>query len=109
VFVVRGARKFLDRLTEPTVALVEQSTTNLGDRYAAVVLWKSQVALLVNESALLDVPIGRDRERHRAAIRDTPATSFWDAQSGTLFRPVDAGSGNPVSAGNSLVLVRGLC
>jgi hypothetical protein len=55
VFVVHGTRKFLDRVSEPTAAPVEQSTTALGDWYATVLFWKPQVALFVNESTLLPV------------------------------------------------------
>jgi Domain of unknown function (DUF6933) len=55
VFVVRGTRKFLDRVRGPTGAPIEQSTTALGDWYATVLFWKPQVGLFVNESTLLPV------------------------------------------------------
>jgi hypothetical protein len=55
VFVVHGARQFLDRVSGPIAAPVEQSTTALGDCYATVLFWKPQVALFVNESTLLPV------------------------------------------------------
>ena len=55
MFVVHGTRKFLDRVSGPTAAAVEQSTTALGDWYATVLFWKPQVALFVNESTLLPV------------------------------------------------------
>jgi uncharacterized protein DUF6933 len=55
VFVVRGTRKFLDRVSGPTGAPIEQSTTALGDWYTTVLFWKPQVALFVNESTLLPV------------------------------------------------------
>ena len=55
MFVVHGTRKFLDRVSEPASAPVEQSTTAMGDWYATVLFWKPQVALFVNESTLLPV------------------------------------------------------
>ncbi len=55
VFIVHGARKFLDRVGGPTVAPVEQSTTALGPWYATVLFWKPHVALFVNEATLLPV------------------------------------------------------
>jgi hypothetical protein len=55
VFVIRGTRKFLDRVGGRTEAPIEQSTTALGDWYAMVLFWKPQVALFVNESTLLPV------------------------------------------------------
>jgi hypothetical protein len=55
VLVVRGTRKFLDRVGRPTVASDDRSTTSLGDWYAAVLFWRPQVALFVNETTLLPV------------------------------------------------------
>ena len=55
VFVVHGTRKFLDRVSGPTAAPIDQSTTALGDWYATLLFWKPHVALFVNESTLLPV------------------------------------------------------
>ena len=57
VLVVHGTRKFLDRVSGPISAAVDESTTTLGDWYAAVRFWKPQVALFVNESTLLPVVV----------------------------------------------------
>lgn len=53
--MVHGTRKFLDRMSEPASAPVEQSTTAMGSWYATVLFWKPQVALFVNESTLAPV------------------------------------------------------
>ena len=53
MLVVRGTRKFLDRVAASPEALVEESTTALGDWYATVLFWNSRVASFVNESTLL--------------------------------------------------------
>jgi hypothetical protein len=55
VFIVHGTRKFLDRMPgdmPPTQAPLA-STTMLGDWYAAVLFWRPQVALFVNEPTRL--------------------------------------------------------
>lgn len=52
--VIRGTRKFLDRVGpagEPDTA----STTTLGDWFATVMFWRPQVALFVNATTLLPV------------------------------------------------------
>ena len=52
--IIRGTRKFLDRLgapREPNTA----STTMLGDWFATVMFWRPQVALFVNATTLLPV------------------------------------------------------
>jgi hypothetical protein len=54
VLVVRGTKKFLDRLGRPEPE-PPVSTTVLGDWYATVLFWKPQVALFVNEPTLLPV------------------------------------------------------
>jgi hypothetical protein len=73
VFVVRGTRKFLDRVGGPTGAPTERSTIALGDWYATVLFWKPQVALFVNESTLLPVlvpfaPAATVVDRFRTAV-----------------------------------------
>jgi hypothetical protein len=55
VFVVRGTKKFLDRVTSAPAASIERSSTALGDWYATVLFWKPQVALFVSETTLLPV------------------------------------------------------
>lgn len=50
--VIRGTKKFLDRVGEP-VAEPPPSTTVLGDWYASVLFWRPQIALFVNERTLL--------------------------------------------------------
>ena len=54
MLVVRGTRKFLDRVGRPE-AEPPVSTTVLGDWYATVLFWKPQVALFVSEPTLLPV------------------------------------------------------
>jgi hypothetical protein len=54
VLVVRGTKKFLDRVGPPE-AQPPASTTVLGDWYATVLFWKPHVALFVNEATLLPV------------------------------------------------------
>jgi hypothetical protein len=54
VLVVRGTKKFLDRVGAPE-AEPRASTTVLGDWYATVLFWKPHVALFVNEPTLLPV------------------------------------------------------
>lgn len=53
--LIRGTKKFLDRVGRPTATAAEQSTGALGSWYATVLFWKPQVALFVNESTLLPV------------------------------------------------------
>ena len=45
----------MDRVKEPTAALVEVSTTALGNWYATALFWKPQVALFTNELTLVPV------------------------------------------------------
>ena len=54
MLVVRGTKKFLDRVGSPDDE-PPASTTVLGDWYATALLWKPQVALFVNERSLLPV------------------------------------------------------
>ena len=52
--IIRGTRKFLDRVgapREPNTA----STTMLGDWFATVMFWRPQAAVFVNETTLLPV------------------------------------------------------
>lgn len=55
MLVVRGTRKFLDRVGGTTASADTTSTTALGDWYATVLFWRPQVALFVNEATLLPV------------------------------------------------------
>jgi len=52
--VVRGTKKFLDRAGRPDWSEM-QSSCVLGDWYANVWFWRSQVALFVSERTLLPV------------------------------------------------------
>lgn len=55
VLIVRGTRRFLDRVDGPTAAADDASTTMLGDWYATLLRRRSPVALFVNENTLLPV------------------------------------------------------
>lgn len=52
--VIRGTKKFLDRVGRP-LSEPPSSTTVLGDWYANVLFWRPQAALFVNERTLLPV------------------------------------------------------
>ena len=52
--IVRGTKKFLDRVGQAQTA-PPKGTTVLGDWYATILFWKPQVALFVNERTLLPV------------------------------------------------------
>jgi hypothetical protein len=54
MLIVRGTKKFLDRVGCPVVE-PPASTTVLGDWYANVLSWRPQVALLVNATTFLPV------------------------------------------------------
>ena len=51
----QSPKKLLDRVRQPLSSVVPGPTTALGNWYAHVLFWTSQVALLVNERALLPV------------------------------------------------------
>lgn len=53
MFIVRGTKKFLDRVGKPDVVERESSTTALGDWFGTVLFWKPQAALFVNERTRL--------------------------------------------------------
>ncbi len=55
MFVVNATQRLLDRTKKPIDAAMLQSTTALGNWYATALLWKPQLALLVNEQTLLPV------------------------------------------------------
>jgi hypothetical protein len=55
MLIVRATKKLLQRVGQPTLQDGEHSTTLLGEWYATALLWKPQVALLVNEPTLLPV------------------------------------------------------
>ena len=52
--IIRGTRKFLDRVGSPSEPDTT-STTLLGDWFATVMSWRPQVALFVNTTTLLPV------------------------------------------------------
>lgn len=52
--VIRGTKKFLDRVGRP-LSEPPPSTTVLGDWYANVLFWRPQAALFVNERTLVPV------------------------------------------------------
>lgn len=54
MIVVRGTKKFLDRVGKPDSAPPE-SSSRLGDWYATVWFWRPQVVLFVNATTLLPV------------------------------------------------------
>lgn len=55
MIVVRGTKKFLDRVGVPGPSCA--SSASLGDWYANALLWRPQVALFVNASTLLPVVV----------------------------------------------------
>ena len=55
MFILRATAKLRQRIGEPARYSGERSTTVLGDWYATMLLWRPQVALLVNERTLLPV------------------------------------------------------
>ena len=55
MYTLHCTKKLLDRVKVPLVASSSQLTTGLGNWYAAVLFWKPQLALLVNERTLLPV------------------------------------------------------
>ena len=57
MLILRATKKLLQRIGRPTLDPDDQSTTQLGQWYATALVWKPQVALLVNEPTLLPVLI----------------------------------------------------
>jgi hypothetical protein len=55
VLVLRGTKKLRDRIKGPSAGPSDESSTVLGDWFAAALFWKPQVALLVNQRTLLPV------------------------------------------------------
>lgn len=55
MFSLHCTKKLLDRVKAEISTVPLTSTTALGSWYATVLLWKTQVALLVNENTLLPV------------------------------------------------------
>jgi len=53
MIVVRGTKKFLDRVGRPDASF--ESTAPLGDWYANALFWRPQVVLFVNAQTLLPV------------------------------------------------------
>ena len=53
MLIVRATKKLLDRIGPPNLSEGEQSTTLMGPWYGTALFWKPQVALFVNEPALL--------------------------------------------------------
>ena len=54
--VIRGTKKFLDRVGRP-VPDPRPSSTALGDWYAAPLAWRPQAALFINERTLLPIMV----------------------------------------------------
>jgi hypothetical protein len=52
--IIRGTRKFLDRIGSPSEPATT-STTMLGDWFATTLFWRPQLALFVNATTLLPV------------------------------------------------------
>lgn len=67
---MRGTRRFLDRVGEPTATTDDVSTTVLGDWYATL-RRRSPVALFVNETTLL--PVLTQLAPARTLLRRFPA------------------------------------
>jgi hypothetical protein len=55
VFIVRGTKKFRDRVRAPAAIPELPASTVLGDWYATVLFWRPQVALFADEQTLLPV------------------------------------------------------
>jgi hypothetical protein len=55
VLIVRGVKRFRERVDGPSLEEEHMSTTALGDWYATVLPGRPQVALFVNEMTLLPV------------------------------------------------------
>jgi hypothetical protein len=55
VFIVRGTKKFRDRVDGPLPAQGESQSNVLGDWFATALFWRPQVALFVSEATLLPV------------------------------------------------------
>lgn len=53
MYTLHCTKKLLDRVKVSPATLLPPSTTALGNWYATALLWKPQVALLVNERTLL--------------------------------------------------------
>lgn len=79
VVIVRGTRRFLDRVGGPSESAELASTTVLGEWYATVLPWRPQVGLFVNENTLLPVLVPFAPAR-------TVATRFVDVLAGVLAR-----------------------
>ncbi|NBW46191.1 MAG: hypothetical protein EBR45_11645 [Betaproteobacteria bacterium] len=54
MFTLYCTKKLLDRIGRP-VTVPEPASTHLGNWYATALLWKPQMALMVNERTLLPV------------------------------------------------------
>ena len=55
MFVVRGTKKFRDRVRQAVPIPEVPASTVLGDWYATALFWRPQVALFVDEQTLLPV------------------------------------------------------
>ena len=53
MYTVHCTKKLLDRVKVPAMSAAQPPTTVLGNWYATALLWKPQVALIVNERTLL--------------------------------------------------------
>lgn len=84
MMVVRGTKKFLDRVGRPTPG-EQMSDGVLGDWYANALMWRPQVALFVNERTFLPV-----------LVRLAPAMSVLDRFPAAFARIAGAIGVNPI-------------
>ena len=73
MFTLYCTKKLLDRIGRP-VTVPEPASTHLGNWYATALLWKPQIALMVNERTLLPVllplaPAASVRRRFPEALK----------------------------------------
>lgn len=57
MLVLRGTKKLRDHVKAAAPDPAAESTTVLGDWFATALLWRPQVALLVNERTFVPVPL----------------------------------------------------
>ncbi len=55
MYSIYATKKLLDRIQEPTVSSVPESTTKLGNWFSKPLFWRPQYALFVNEITFLPV------------------------------------------------------
>jgi hypothetical protein len=55
VYSIYATKKLLDRMQEPIVSSVPESTTKLGNWFAKPLFWRPQYALFVNDETFLPI------------------------------------------------------